>query len=264
MKQRFRIFCLPALISSCLLCLCLVSGLQAWAGESNGITEEEIKFYAFMSEENPDPIGPLYKFLEARGLAKGILIPQPLSDSKFRPLAPWRRWVEKPQAFSPSLAFCLLVSWIFWTLLPKKLENVEQICRREFWKSFFTGMAVAAICLTLARSVFFTHLGWPLGIVLIAVFQLGMLLGLSVIVSMMGHSLALLLRLPKVPFLAQKPGLCKFIDLAIGALLCASLLQIPLIGDLPRLGTRLISLFCVLGLGGLFKVLRQTNASSDN
>jgi hypothetical protein len=75
---------------------------------------------------------------------------------------------------------------------------------------------------------------------------------LSVVSLLIGQSLGAWLRLCKLPFM-NRPDVCRFAQLLLGALICALLLQIPGFGFLPKIGTRFVALLAVLGLGGLYR-----------
>lgn len=259
-------FCLilPALA---LAIFCVLHAATAWADDqvqteainpvsiTDPADDEDMLFYAFLKND-PSQAPPFIAAFGNNDFVKNFLLSTNREDAQFRPMLQWRRWAEQKQPFLRSWLFCLFTSWSFWILIPKKLQAAEQVCRKEFWTCQLNGFALAGICLILARAAFLTHLGWPLGILLIALFQLGLLLGLTIIVSLSGHRIALLLRLGKWPLFSSRRGLCRFGELFLGTLLCAAILQIPVLGDLPRIGTRLVALFCLLGLGSLYKCLK--------
>lgn len=235
-----------------LFCLSL-STLDTGANAQNQKqdTDQEILFYAFLGKA-PDKVPrPLHDFLQSKGYLKEILAADDQADERFRPFLQWRRWAETKQPFLPSLLFCLFSSLLLWSIFPKTLGAAEANCRQEFWKSLFSGAVITTIILTFSRMLFSTYIDWPLGILVVGLTQLSLIAGLSVIISLVGRSIAALCSF------SSRKKLSRFVELTLGSLLCAALLQIPILGNLPAIGIRLLMLFALLGAGGIFKHMRQ-------
>lgn len=220
-------------------------------------------FYAFLDDSPPDAGGPLYDFLKDKAPFKGVLAPQEGVERKFRPMAQLRFWWSQPQRFLPAVAFCTLIAWVFWFLIPEKLTRAQDAIRGGFWKCFLSGFLCVGIWMLFNRAVFLTHVGWPLGIVSAACFQAGLLIGFSVIVSMIGHAFAVLTRVRQWPLVSKSAQAVRVIELLIGSICCAGLIMVPSPAVLPHASMRLLFLFAVLGLGAVCRVYRQSsNATS--
>ncbi|MBY0357615.1 MAG: hypothetical protein K2W82_06405 [Candidatus Obscuribacterales bacterium] len=241
------------LILFCLSLSAFYSGANAQNEKKD--TDQEILFYAFLGNAPERVPRPLHDFLQSKGYLKEVLSADDQGDERFRPFLQWRRWAETRQPFLPSLLFCLFSSLLLWSIFPKTLGAAETNCRQEFWKSLLSGAVIITIILTFSRMVFSTYIDWPLGILVVALTQLSLLAGLSVIISLVGRSIALVSGF-SASFSSRK-NLSRFVELTLGSLLCAAILQIPLFGNLPAIGIRLLMLFALLGAGGIFKQLRQ-------
>ena len=170
----------------------------------------------------------------------------------FRPMLQWYHWANKPRPFFKSLLFILLYSVVAWSMFPAWLQAAQATCRQKFWSSLGVGCLVVMVGVTLARIAVMTGLGAPLGLLVGGLLELALLCGLSVVSSMIGQSVGGLLRFCKLPFM-DRPDVCRFAQLLLGALICALLLQIPGVGLLPKIGTRFVALLAVLGLGGIYR-----------
>lgn len=218
---------------------------------------DQALFYAFLAEDPQALSGPLFQMLQDKPVLKEWISPHNKMERRYRPLLQWRRWADQRQRFFPALLFCNFICFLSWYLLPKLLQSASQESRQNFWKSVGTGILLAAVTILLTRSVFFTQLGWPLGIVLAGASQAAMLVGLSVGIYNLGHSVSLILRLDKISLLANRAAAQRYCDIFTGSLLAALLLQIPAIGLLPQPGTRFLALFALLGVGAIFRDLRK-------
>lgn len=211
-------------------------------------------FYAFLEEDPSAPNGPIYDYLKDKPFIRDIIVPHNAMERKFRPMMQWRAWAEKPQGFVASALFICLISFVCSWLLPQKMKEATKECHANFWKSFGTGGLIAVIWTILTRSIFLTEIGWPLGVLLNALFQAAMLTGFSVVVLLLGNSLNAILRIHRLPQLNTKANHLLIADLIVGSLTAALILQIPSFGDIPRIGARLVALFALLGLGSIYRI----------
>lgn len=214
-------------------------------------------FYAYLQDNPNEPAGPFYEFFKEKPVFKDVLIPRNNADRKFRPMLQMRFWWDQPQRFPAAVAFCTFVAWIFWFLVPEKLSQAQAAIRSGFWRCALTGFFCGTVWMLFSRAVFLTHVGWPLGIVSTGLFQATLLLGLSVIISMIGHALAVLLKLRNIPFLGTRPEVMRIVELLLGSTICGLILLLPSPALMPHATMRLLFLFAVLGMGAVFKVSRQ-------
>jgi hypothetical protein len=200
-------------------------------------------FYAFLQNNAPVPQGPVNQFLQR-------INP---SFAQQNPRLQWFYWANKRQQPLRAFGFMLVGSLITWSLFPAWMQSAQQACRQRFWRTFFAGILTTLVALMFMRWVLLTQIGWPLGIALAAVFQFLLLCGLTVAISMIGHTLGVYLKIQNWPWLSTHPAARRFGELLMGSLICALLLQIGAPAHLPRIGTRLVALFAVLGFGGLYR-----------
>lgn len=186
----------------------------------------------------------------------------PSAADTVRPMMQWREWANQPKPFLRSALFILFFSVVLWAAMPKRLELAESPVRTRFWRSFLLGVLVVAVGVVFARVSIRTMLGWPLGMLALAVLEFALLSGLAVMVSILGQRIGQLLALTRWPLVGSRDSARRFAELLMGALVCALLLQIPALGPLPPLGTRLVSLLAVLGLGGIFRTRSAVSAAS--
>lgn len=239
------------------------SDLSNARDDSTTKTDDHTFFYAFLGGNPRESGGPLYEYFRDKPLFKDILIQPDANDHKFRPMVQMRYWWDTPQRFLPTAAFCTFIAWLFWFLIPDKLRRAEDAVRAEFWKCFVTGFFCVAVWLLFNRAAFLTHVGWPLGIVSTACFQAGLLVGLSVTISMIGHAFSVVLRLRKWPLVCERPKVGRALELLIGSLFCAALIMLPTPAPIPHATMRLMFLFALLGLGALCRVIRGAAAPSS-
>jgi hypothetical protein len=233
---------------------------QSNRGQENAKEEfNKTLFYAFLKEDPSAPNGPVYEYLKDKPFISDVIVPRNAMERKFRPMMQWRSWAERPQPIVPATLFIGLLSFVCSWLMPQKMKECAKECRSKFWKCFGTGALVAVIWTILTRSIFLTEIGWPLGVLLNALFQAAMLTGFSVAVFLLGNSLNAILRIHRLPLLDNKPNHQLIADLIVGSLAAALILQIPDFDDIPRIGSRLLALFAVLGMGSLYRIHKNSN-----
>lgn len=180
-------------------------------------------------------------------------LPLDVGDIRMRPILYWRAWSNRALPVIPSVGFVLLMSLVPWALIPKVMAETQACLRGKFWKSVFSGMFSLALSLTLIRCLVISDVGIPLAVLILSFLQLGLLLGISASSLLVGRTVLLRLHLTKSGWLSERPNLLLVSEIALGAGLIALLLQIPGIGVLPRIGTRLVMLLAILGLGSLVR-----------
>ncbi len=102
-----------------------------------------------------------------------------------------------------------------------------------------------------------TEVGWPLAILLTGLLQLLLVLGLAISGSVIGKTLAFYLKLGNWPILSKYGTHIRWVELALGVLILALLLQLGSPFGLPRLGSRLVALLAIVGIGGIYRVFRR-------
>ncbi len=227
-------------------------------------TADNTLFYAYLQDNPAETAGPFYEFFKDKPFVKDVLIPHDPSDRKFRPMLQMRYWWnQQPHTFLPTVVFCTFVAWVFWFLMPEKLAQSQNAIRTGFWQCALTGFFCATVWMLFCRAIFLTHLGWPLGVLSTGCFQASLLVGLSVIISMIGHAFAVLLRLRHLPFL-NNPAVLRVTELLIGSVFCGLILMLPSPGIMPHATMRILFLFAGLGMGALFKVLKDKPVESTS
>lgn len=230
--------------------------------EQDDGSEQQGMFFAFLREDKKALDGPFVNLLKDKPLVQDIISPRDRVARKYRPMLQWKRWADKKQRLIPALFLIGMVSLLFWSLFPVKLQEAVVECKSHYWRCFGIGVLILAFSSMLARAVFVTEIGWPLGILITGLTQCALLAGLSVVVYNLGHSMMLLSQLSKISFLANNPARARVCDLLLGTLLIALLLKIPALGPLPQLGTRLVSFFALLGLGAIFRICKRDSSKS--
>ena len=169
------------------------------------------------------------------------------------PYLRFRRVLNRP----PKLVLCFfvltLIGVVALIVFPQGIAEAKDICRQKFFGSFGIGLLASILTLVLARPLLRSEVGSPLAFAFIAFWQLGTILGLVVTASLIGEKVGNALSLTKLPWLAEKPSYRNLVYLVLGALLLAAALTIPNIGNIPRIGTRLVVLIGIAGFGALLK-----------
>lgn len=210
-------------------------------------------FYAYLGEQPEATAGPVEVLLVEK-LFPGKTVEQtPFAVQKFRPMLQLRYWANQRQHFFPTFAFCFGAACVLWIPFGKKLAAASSISRSRFWRSLFVGVMVSMVSLFLARLFFVSAVGWPAGILIIGILQLGMTGGVVVMANVVGEAIARFIRLSHVSFIAERPIVQRGVFLFIGSVILAGIILIPGPMHLAPIGTRLIMLFALLGLGALYK-----------
>jgi hypothetical protein len=241
-----------SLLLACLLFMVAPASAQD-AGNSPPLAVEQqqepaeaqsLHFYTLQDDTDRLPPGPL---------SRHLLRLNPLAAKGPHPMVQWYYWANQRKPFGPALLFVLFFTLVSWAVMPGWLRRAEEPLRQRFWTTLFVGALVTAVFLTAGRVALRALIGWPLAVVVYGLLELSLLVGLSAVVSMLGQSMGSLVRLQRWPLVGKRADARRFTELFIGSLICALFLQIPALGPLPKLGTRLVGLLAVLGLGALFR-----------
>lgn len=249
-------------IFALLLTLAAAVGMPAWSQAQDddqrheaplavhGDMQQDLLMYAMLEVPPPPP----------HGGAEILQRIAPFNSRRLggRPMLLWYYWANQPKRFLPSLAFLLFTSILISSCAPRWMVSAQGECKHHFWRSFLQGILAVAVAITAVRCGLITMIGWPLAVVLAGCLQLALVGGLSVLILLIGQAFGHYLRMDKW---ITRPDVRRLACILIGCLLIAALLQIPGVATLPRIGTRLVALLAVVGLGGLFRSRRlQTEA----
>lgn len=215
---------------------------------------DESRFYAYLGEAPMAGDAPFADRFVNRLMPGRPFQQSQFAAAKFRPMLQWRHWANKRLRFLPAFLFCFAVSSIFWLAMGKQLELAGAACRQHFWRSLFAGIVVSVLLLFLARLAFLSEIGWPLGIVVIGLLQLVLVCGLSVSINLVGCALATVCRLGQVKLLTRKPALARGLFLLLGSLVIALTVLISAPMHLPPVGSRIMLMLALLGVGGLYRL----------
>ena len=173
----------------------------------------------------------------------------------FRPFASWTRWINNRVLFFPSASFILVASLLSWYFAPQLMDQAESESEKNYWRSLGTGLVAIVCSMMLIRSVLITLIGWPFAIILIGIMQLFLVLGISVIASIIGRSISFYAKVPSWSWFATRRNALRLFELTIGSVVIALLLQLGSPGGLPRVGTRLALLVAILGTGAILRII---------
>lgn len=224
-------------------------------------SEDSIYYYAFLEQRDAPARGPAIDFLRDKPFFKDLIAAQ--DRQKFRPMVQWFYWANQRHPFGQAVGFLLLSNVIVWALLPARLRRAEFEVRRSFWKSFGFGLLVGVIAVLFMRACFLTMIGWPLGVMVGGALLFASLCGLAVTSSVIGRSLTALLRIDKLQAMVKRPDMLRLTQILFGVIVCALLLQIGGAASLPKVGTRLLALFAILGVGALFRTRELPAPAQD-
>lgn len=186
---------------------------------------------------------------------------QPIrGDIRRYPLLYFRIWSNSPPPAVPAFLFLLFSSTIFWYLFPNTLTTAVEYHRTHFWKSLAYGICTISIVLISARALNASNIGGPLARLLLGLLEAGLLAGFAISAKMAGQALAQALKLHVIE--AQSDSKHNhtarmIIDLALGTVLLIIFLAIPGFGMIPRIGIRLVLLYCILGFGALVSLYKR-------
>jgi len=204
----------------------------------------------------------------------GVPIPAELSrkrvNLRYRPVARFKLWADQPRpGFPRSLLViflpCLLVvsftGFVVCYLAEQRMGRAVSSMRHHFWRSLFSGAVVLAGAIIFARGMLVTGIGIPLGYLVLAILELGLLAGLAAVSWLIGG--ALLGVVPGKKWLSGKQSHRQAIEIVCGAAFVSLVVLIPGIGALPAIGIRVAVLLAIVGLGALVRTGRASNLMPD-
>jgi hypothetical protein len=167
----------------------------------------------------------------------------------------WFHWANGEKRPVAAFLFLLFFSVTLSALFPRWTAKAQVECKTHFWRSLLFGVLVVAVAVVAMRLSLATLLGWPLAILIMGGLQFLALTGLTAMIVLMGQSIGFYL---KFETLIKRPDVRRLAYIVIGALL----LQIPGVGTLPRIGTRLVALLAMVGIGALFRARRLNSETA--
>lgn len=236
------------ILAKLLLALLLVLSIgAAQAQPESAEATDDLSFYAMLDTKPTVESGPPVARIFER------FAPFANRRAGARPMLIWYHWANQPKPFLSSFLLMLFASVVFTSLVPGFSQIAQTHCKARFWRTFFVGLLIAVLCICGVRIGLLTMIGWPMAVFLAGGFQLALLAGLSVMVLLIGQSLGYYAKMEKW---IARPDARRLAYLVVGALVCAALIQIPGVGILPKIGTRLVMMLALVGLGGLWRARR--------
>lgn len=186
-------------------------------------------------------------------------------DIRKRPMMYWRRFADRRVPPVGTFLFFTFFNCVICLLFRKRVATASNCVRASFWKSLFLGAVFVILMGSAARLCFDSVIFAPAALLILGVVELLVLGGLAVSSFTVGSALL------------KKLGISLFDENEIGDLSTLSVLErlkaylhylapvilatvlvtfialIPTIGFLPRMGTRFVMWFSVLGLGALVR-----------
>jgi hypothetical protein len=239
------------LVQCCLFLVVSSSIAIAQDREAAQAPSENIRMYALL-EPTPMPSN-----MPGARLAERF--PQLGGQHIATPRMLWFHWANGEKRPIAAFLFLLFFSVTLSTLFPKWTAKAQVECKTHFWRSLLFGVLVVAVAVVAMRLSLATLLGWPLAILVMGGLQFLALTGLTAMIVLMGQSIGFYL---KFETLIKRPDVRRLAYIVIGALICALLLQIPGVGTLPRIGTRLVALLAMVGIGALFRARRLNSETA--
>lgn len=169
------------------------------------------------------------------------------------PYLRFRRAMNRPPLIRRCFFYLTLFGVIVLLLRRDDILKAKDVCRKKFFRSFAIGFITLLLLMLLSRPLYLSEIGIPLAFAFIAILELGLSLGLVVSASLIGEKIADLARLNKIAWLIRRPSCQSIVHLVLGALLFSAILLIPGIAHLPRIGTRIVVLIGIAGLGAFVK-----------
>jgi len=179
-----------------------------------------------------------------------------------QPVLYWRHWEERP--IRPWQTFFLLyfISMCIVELFPQRSLFLGQACVETFWWALAKGLLITGLAIILAKFLFRSELGAPLGLVVIAFLQLSLLLGFAVVARRIGKAVIDNVGLAKIILVDSNNRFPRFLSVMIGTAILVLILLISSIGALPQIGIRLVVILSVLGFGAILHTRFDTQKGS--
>lgn len=185
-------------------------------------------------------------------------------DIRRRPMMYWRRFADRNLPPIGTFLFLLFFNTTICLVFGKRVEVASRCVSKSFWKSLFAGMFFVILMATGARLCFDSALYTPCALLILGIVELLSLGGLAVSSRTVGLAL-----LNKLGYTSNSPAADSGIEGAqpaqkqsklaylapvfVGTILLTLIALLPGLGPLPRLGTRFVMWFSLLGMGALVR-----------
>lgn len=220
----------------------------------------------------PGEVEPAFRQDELRGPGRWFFntrIGQKLArfetgDIRRRPMMYWRRFADRRLPPIGTFLFLLFFNTTICLAFRKRVEVASRCVSKSFWKSLFAGMFFVILMGTGARLCFDSALYTPCALLILGIVELLSLAGLAVASRTVGLAL-----LNKLGYTSHSPAadsglegaepaqkqskLAYLAPVFVGTILFTLIALLPGLGPLPRLGTRFVMWFSLLGMGALVR-----------
>lgn len=187
-------------------------------------------------------------------------------DIRKRPMMYWRRFADRPLPPIGTFLFFSFFNTVICLAFRNRMDIAIRCVRKSFWKSLFVGGFTVILAGSATRLCFDSLIFTPCALLFLGICEFLALCGLAVSSRTIGLALA-----NKLGFLetnkengestegtadnakGQKSMLNYLVPVMVGTILLTLIALIPGFGPLPRLGTRFVMWFAVLGLGALVR-----------
>ncbi len=185
-------------------------------------------------------------------------------DIRRRPMMYWRRFADRQLPPILTFLFLLFFNTTICLAFRKRMDVASRCVSKSFWKSLFVGVIFVVLMASGARLCFDSALYTPCALLILGVVELLSLAGLAVSSRTVG--LALMnklgyktnspadLTVDDSAALTQKQSMLAYLaPVLVGTILFTLIALLPGLGPLPRLGTRFVMWFSLLGMGALVR-----------
>ncbi len=185
-------------------------------------------------------------------------------DIRRRPMMYWRRFADRQLPPIRTFIFLLFFNTTICLAFRKRVEVASRCVSKSFWKSLFVGIIFVVLMATAARFCFDSALYTPCALLILGVVELLSLAGLAVSSRTVGLAL-----MNKLGYTTNSPAdltdddgaataqkqskLAYLAPVFVGTILFTLIALLPGLGPLPRLGTRFVMWFSLLGMGALVR-----------
>lgn len=186
-------------------------------------------------------------------------------DIRKRPMMYWRRFADRRVPPVGTFLFFTFFNSLICLVFKKRVSIASSCVRTSFWKSLIFGVAFVILMGSAARLCFDSVIFAPAALLILGVVELLVLGGLAVSSLTVGNALLSKLGvslydeneigdLSTLSFFERlKAHLHYLAPVILATVLVTFITLIPTIGFLPRMGTRFVMWFSVLGLGALVR-----------
>lgn len=223
------------------------------------IAEDDESFHQYLNwgmrqpseiEKTPTTLGQILKHSPLPEWARN----RPVNLSH-RPMLRFRVWADLQPRPLAAFVFLSFAAMTLFYICPRLLADCTNHLSRRFWWSLLGGVITMCIFAVFVRACFVSLIGTPLAFLLVGIFELGMVFGLVSVAALLGDFISKRLKVER--FFGAKPAMARLISLVAGCFIIGLMLAIPGPGSLPRIGTRLVFLIGLVGLGAFVATIRQ-------